>query len=100
MTKQSAMNRQNKDQKQNQIARLGIAGLAVGLLFAGMRARRKAQARHWQAHLNRPVVRKALVTGASAGIGQAYADRLARNGLSARAGCPAYRAAGSTGGEI
>jgi short-subunit dehydrogenase/ubiquinone/menaquinone biosynthesis C-methylase UbiE len=74
------MNRQNKAQKQNQFARLGITGLAVGLFFAGMRARRKAQARRWQAHLNRPVIRRALVTGASAGIGQAYAARLASEG--------------------
>jgi hypothetical protein len=45
MKKLSAMNSQNKDQEQNQFVPLCIAGLAVGLLFAGMRARRKGQAR-------------------------------------------------------
>ena len=33
------MNRQNRDQKQRQIARLGLLALAVGIGYAGMRVR-------------------------------------------------------------
>ena len=66
--------------RQSRIGWLGLVALAVAIGYTGIRMRRQAQARRWQDHLDRPSIRKALVTGASAGIGQAYADQLAKQG--------------------
>src|SRR5512133_3003638 len=71
---------QAKNLASRRINRLGLVALTLGLGYAGLRLRRKQQAQHWRAHLNRAPVRTALVTGASAGIGKAYAGRLAELG--------------------
>lgn len=74
------MSTQKKPEKRNRIARFGLFGLVAALAYTGMRLRRRDQAFRWQYHLTRPAERIALVTGASAGIGRAYATRLAKLG--------------------
>ena len=54
--------------------------MAVGLAYAGLRARRASQAKYWQGHMHQAAPRTALVTGASAGIGKAFAGQLAQMG--------------------
>lgn len=58
-----------------------IAGLAAGVAWIGISRQRRAQnANRWQTHLLKAGRLKAAVTGASSGIGEAYARSLAAQG--------------------
>ncbi|HEX2979968.1 MAG TPA: SDR family NAD(P)-dependent oxidoreductase [Anaerolineaceae bacterium] len=74
------MKRQSMSDQQRRMALLGILAAAAGLSYAGIRAQRKARVKRWQDHMNRAAPHTALVTGASAGIGKAFAEQLAQMG--------------------
>lgn len=74
------MDKRSFNQNSRWVLRLGLFGLSAGLAYGLSRLNRESQARKWQDHLGRVAQRAALVTGASAGIGRAYAEQLAREG--------------------